>query len=190
MNRENEIKRCGWEGSDPLYIAYHDSEWGRPLHDDIKLLEFFVLEQMQAGLSWLTILRKREAFRRAFDGFDPRMVAEYGEEKIDALMRDASIVRNRRKLNAAVNDARLFLNIQREFGSFDKFIWSYVDFEPIIEHPRTLSEVPTTSELSDRISRELKKMGFTFVGSTIIYSFMQAIGMVNDHLEDCSFKMR
>lgn len=177
--------RCEWAGDDPVYIAYHDTEWGRPLHDDRKLFEMLILEGMQAGLSWITILKKRENFRRAFDNFDPVKVAGYGDKKIAALLTDEGIIRNRLKINAAVTNARAFLEIQREFGSFDSFIWSYVDNTPVINKPKTLANVPVSTPLSDRISRDLKKRGFKFVGSTIIYSFMQAIGMVDDHVISC-----
>lgn len=177
--------RCEWAGSDPVYTAYHDKEWGRPLHDDRRLFEMLILEGMQAGLSWITILRKRENFRRAFDGFDPAKVAEYGEKKIAGLLADEGIIRNRLKINAAVTNARAFLEVQREFGSFDSFIWSYVDNTPIVNSPKTLADVPASTPLSDRISRDLKKRGFKFVGSTIVYSFMQAVGMVDDHVISC-----
>lgn len=177
--------RCEWAGSDPVYIAYHDNEWGRPEHDDRKLFEMLILEGMQAGLSWITILKKRENFRRAFDNFDPEKVAEYGDKKIAALLADAGIIRNKLKINAAVANAKAFLEIQREYGSFDKFIWSYVDNTPIINRPKTLADVPASTPLSDRISKDLKKRGFKFVGTTIIYSFMQAVGMVDDHVIGC-----
>lgn len=182
--------RCGWAGNDPVYIAYHDNEWGKPLHDDRRLFEMLILEGMQAGLSWITILKKRENFRRAFDDFDPVKVAGYGEEKITALLTDEGIIRNRLKINAAVTNARAFLEIQREYGSFDSFIWSYVDDTPIVNAPKTLADVPVSTPLSDRISRDLKKRGFKFVGTTIIYSFMQAVGMVDDHVSDCFCRTR
>lgn len=180
--------RCAWAGSDPLYIAYHDNEWGKPLHDDQKLFEFLILEGMQAGLSWITILKKRDAFREAFDNFDPAKVARFDRKKIDELMQNPAIIRNRRKICAAVKNAEHYIEIQSKFGSFDKFIWSYVGNEPIINHPKTIADIPPTSELSDRISRDLKNLGFSFVGSTIVYSFMQAIGMINDHVDGCIFK--
>lgn len=183
-----QINRCAWAGNDPLYVAYHDTEWGKPIHDDRLLFEFLILEGMQAGLSWITILKKREAFRAAFENFEPEMVAGFDQARIEELMQNSAIVRNRRKIESAVKNARHFLEIQKKFGSFDKFIWSYVDGEPIVNHPKTSADVPATSELSDRISRDLKKLGFSFVGSTIIYSFMQATGMVNDHIDDCDFK--
>lgn len=177
--------RCPWCGTDALYTAYHDNEWGRPEHDDRKLFEMLILEGMQAGLSWITILRKRESFREAFDGFDPVKVASYDDTKLAELLANADIIRNRLKINAAVTNAKAFLEIQREFGSFDKFIRSFTDNSPIINRPNVLADVPATSPLSDKISAELKKRGFKFVGSTIIYSFMQAVGMVDDHLVSC-----
>lgn len=181
-----DLHRCEWAGSDPACIAYHDNEWGRPEHDDRKLFEMLILEGMQAGLSWITILKKRENFRRAFDNFDPKKVAKYGDKKIAALLEDAGIIRNRLKINAAVANAKAFLEIQREFGSFDKFIWSYVGNTPIVNRPKTLADVPASTPLSDKISKDLKKRGFKFVGTTIIYSFMQAVGMVDDHVVSCS----
>lgn len=179
------IYRCEWAGSAPVYVAYHDNEWGRPEHDDRKLFEMLILEGMQAGLSWITILKKRENFRRAFDNFDPKKIAGYGDRKIAALLEDPGIIRNKLKINAAVANAKAFLEIQREYGSFDKFIWSYVDNTPIVNRPRTLADVPASTPLSDRISKDLKKRGFRFVGTTIIYSFMQAVGMVDDHVVSC-----
>lgn len=180
-----EKTRCGWCGIDALYTAYHDNEWGVPLHDDRRLFEMLILEGMQAGLSWITILRKRESFRRAFDSFDPKKVAKYGDKKIAELLLNPEIIRNRLKINAAVTNAREFLKIREEFGSFDAFIWGFVGGEPIVNRPKTLAEVPATTPLSDKISAELKRRGFKFVGSTIVYSFMQAVGMVDDHLVSC-----
>lgn len=177
--------RCEWSGTDPIYIAYHDNEWGRPEHDDRKLFEMLILEGMQAGLSWITILHKRENFRKAFDNFDPNKVAKYGDKKIAELLANEGIIRNKLKINAAVANAKAFLEIQREFGSFDKFIWSYVDNTPIVNRPKTLADVPASTPLSDRISKDLKKRGFKFVGTTIIYSFMQAVGIVDDHVVSC-----
>jgi len=174
--------RC-WEGP-PIYTAYHDHEWGRPEHNDQKLYEMLILEGMQAGLSWLTVLNKREAFREAFDGFDPEKVALYDEKKTEALMANAGIIRNRLKIQAAVTNAKKFLEIQKQYGSFDKFIWNYVDNKPIQGHKENEGWVATTP-VSDKISKDLKKLGFKFVGSTIIYSFMQAVGMVNDHFPNC-----
>ncbi len=177
--------RCGWAGNDPVYIVYHDNEWGIPEHDDHKLFEMLILEGMQAGLSWITILRKRENFRAAFDNFDPEKVSAYDETKITELLQNSGIIRNRGKITAAITNAQHFLDIQREYGSFDAFIWNYVDNSPIINKFKTLEEVPAKTKLSDKISAELKKRGFKYVGSTIIYSFMQAVGMVNDHIESC-----
>jgi DNA-3-methyladenine glycosylase I len=177
--------RCAWAGTDPLYVAYHDEEWGVPVHDDRKLFEMLTLEGAQAGLSWITILRKREAYRAAFDNFDPAVVAEYGEAKVAALLADAGIVRNRLKITATIRNARAFLAVQAELGSFDAYIWQFVDGTPIQNSWRTMSEIPAKTPLSDAISKDLKKRGFTFVGSTIVYAHMQATGMVNDHVTDC-----
>jgi DNA-3-methyladenine glycosylase I len=172
-------------GDTPIYIDYHDNEWGRPVHDDRKLFEMLILEGAQAGLSWITVLKKREAYREAFDGFDPNKVALYGDKKIEELMANTGIIRNRLKINAAIINAKLFLEIAKQHGSFDSFIWSYVDHTPVIGAWKRFEDVPVTTPISDRISKDLKKMGFKFVGSTIIYSFMQAVGMVNDHLRAC-----
>ena len=172
-------------GHTPLYEDYHDNEWGQPVHDDNKLFEMLILEGAQAGLSWETVLKKREAYREAFDGFDPRKVALYDDAKIAELMANAGIIRNRLKVNAAVINARLFLALADKYGSFDRFIWAYVDNEPIVGHWESFEDMPVTTPVSDRISKDLKKMGFKFVGPTIIYSFMQAVGMVNDHLKPC-----
>lgn len=180
-----ELRRCEWAGDDPLYIAYHDTEWGKPLHDDGRLFEMLVLEGMQAGLSWITILRKREAFRAALDGFDPRKAALYTDEKIEALMNDPGIVRNRRKIHSVVQNAQAFLKVQAEFGSFDSFLWRYVDGVPIVNHWERPEDMPAPTPLSCRISRDLKQRGFTFVGPTIVYSLMQAVGMVDDHMVWC-----
>ena len=178
-----ELKRCRWaDPASEIYIAYHDQEWGRPEHDDRKLFEMLILEGFQAGLSWLTILKKRETFRRAFDGFDPAVVAGYGPEKLEALMTDPGIVRNSRKIRAAVQNARVFLDIQKEFGSFDSYLWGFTDGQVILN---TDDEVRASSELSDRISADLKRRGMNFVGSVIIYSFLQAVGVVNDHEAGC-----
>jgi DNA-3-methyladenine glycosylase I len=177
--------RCTWAGSDPLYLAYHDEEWGVPLHDDQRLFEMLILEGAQAGLSWITILRKREAYRKAFDGFAPRRVARYGPERIARLLANDGIVRNRLKLEGAVRNAKAFLDVQREFGSFDAYIWQFVGGRPKQNARRAMKEVPASTPESDAMSRDLKKRGFTFVGSTICYAFMQATGMVNDHVVDC-----
>jgi DNA-3-methyladenine glycosylase I len=184
-----ELKRCGWSDSvslrDPLMIEYHDTEWGVPLHDDGKLFEFLILEGMQAGLSWATILKKRENFRKAFDGFDPSIVAKYGEREKKRLLADEGIIRNRLKIEAAVNNAERFLEVRKEFGSFDRYIWGFVGGKPIRNKFRALRELPATSPESDRISKDMKQRGFKFVGSTIIYAHMQATGMVNDHVVTC-----
>lgn len=184
LRGENRI-RCAWCGDDPLYQAYHDHEWGVPVHDDRLLFEFLILEGAQAGLSWLTILRKREAYRRAFDGFDAARIARYDEGKRAALLADPGIVRNRLKIDAAMVNARAFLAVQEQYGSFDAYVWRFVGGEPRINAPRSLQEVPAHSAESDALSKDLAKRGFKFVGSTICYAFMQAVGMVNDHTTDC-----
>ena len=179
-------RRCAWAGSDPLYLAYHDNEWGVPLHDDRRLFEMLILEGAQAGLSWITILRKRNAYQKAFDGFDPRKVARYRPDRIERLMKNDGIVRNRLKVEGGGQECSGVLsNVQREFGSFDSYIWQFVGGVPKLNAPRTLKDVPATTPESDAMSRDLKKRGFTFVGSTICYAFMQATGMVNDHVVDC-----
>jgi len=172
-------------GNTPLYEDYHDNEWGRPVHDDNKLFEMLILEGAQAGLSWETVLKKREAYREAFDGFDPRKVALYDDAKKAELMANPGIIRNRLKINAAVINAKLFLEVAEKHGSFDKFIWTYVDNKQIVGHWKKFEDMPLTTSISDKISKDLKNMGFKFVGSTIIYSFMQAVGVVNDHLKSC-----
>lgn len=177
--------RCSWAGNIPVYIDYHDNEWGRPVHDDNRLFEMLVLEGMQAGLNWITVLKKREAFREAFDGFDPGKVSIYDEAKIQKLLSNKGIIRNRLKVNAVVTNAKAFLEVQEKHGSFNKFIWTYVDHTPIRNCWNKMEEIPATTLLSDQINNDLKKMGFKFVGSTIIYAFMQATGMVNDHLTNC-----
>jgi DNA-3-methyladenine glycosylase I len=178
-------KRCNWTNNNPLMIKYHDEEWGVPLHDDRKLFEFFVLEGFQAGLSWQIVLNKREGFRKAFDHFDPVFVAGYNERKIEELIQDASIIRNKMKIIACVNNARRYLEVQKDFGSFDNYIWKFVDYKPVINHFTDMKELPAKTPLSDEISADLKKRGFKFVGSTVIYAHMQATGMVNDHLTFC-----
>ncbi len=183
-NRNKKI-RCTWAGDDPLYIDYHDNEWGRPVHNDNKLFEMLILEGMQAGLSWITILRKREAYRIAFDQFHIDKILMYDHTKIEELMQNAGIIRNRLKINSVITNAKAFRQVQEEFGSFDAFLWRYVNGKPIQNHWTTTSEVPATTELSDLISKELKKRGFKFVGSTIVYAYMQAVGLVNDHTVDC-----
>lgn len=177
--------RCAWCGTDSLYVKYHDDEWGVPLHDDRGLFEFLILEGAQAGLSWLTILRKRENYRNAFHGFDPHTVANYSAADVQRLLADPGIVRNRLKIESAIKNARGVLAIQEEFGSFDAFIWRYVHHQPIQNARQSLADVPASTELSDTISKDLKKLGFNFVGSTICYAFMQAVGMVNDHVAGC-----
>ncbi|HKZ85856.1 MAG TPA: DNA-3-methyladenine glycosylase I [Anaerolineae bacterium] len=179
------VNRCPWPADDPRMIEYHDREWGVPVHDDWKLFEFLVLEGMQAGLSWSTILNKRENFRRAFDGFDPKKVARYTAKDVKRLLADAGIVRNRAKIEAAINNAQRFVEIQKEFGSFDRYIWQFVGGKPIRNRFKSLSELPPKTALSDAISKDLKQRGFKFVGSTIVYAHMQATGMVNDHLVSC-----
>jgi DNA-3-methyladenine glycosylase I len=180
------LQRCFWAGSDPLMVAYHDDEWGVPCHDERELFERLMLEGFQAGLSWSTILRKRENFRRAFDGFDPVAVADYGEPEFERLMADAGIVRNRLKVRAATQNARAFLTVQEEHGAFDNYIWGFVDGVPA-RHPdgMTQDSIPASTPLSDAISKDLKRRGFTFVGTTIVYAFMQSIGLVDDHTVDC-----
>jgi len=177
--------RCAWSASDPLYIAYHDTEWGVPIHDDQHLFEFLVLEGAQAGLSWITILRKREAFRRAFDQFDPVKVAAYDNAKIAALMNDPGIIRNRAKIIATIGNAQAFLKVQEEFGSFDAYIWQFVNGKPIQNVWNSLNEIPAKTNESEAMSKDLLKRGFKFVGPTICYAHMQATGMVNDHTTDC-----
>lgn len=177
--------RCPWAGDTPIYIDYHDNEWGRPEHDDRKLFEMLILESMQAGLSWITVLKKREAFREAFDGFDPAKVALYGDAKVQELLENEKIIRNRLKINAAVNNAKVYLEVSAKHGGFDQFIWNYVNYAPIVNHWETTQDIPATTPLSDQISKDLKKMGFKFLGSTTVYAFMQAVGMVNDHLTTC-----
>ena len=179
------LVRCPWAGSDPLYIRYHDREWGVPLHDDRRLFEFLVLEGAQAGLSWLTILRKREAYRRVFDGFDPQRVAAFGPGRTAQLLADAGIVRNRLKINAAVRNARVVLALQEEFGSFDAYLWRFVNGEPRTHRRRSMTEVPAQTPESTALSRDLIRRGGAFFGPTIAYAFMQAVGMVNDHLVGC-----
>ena len=177
--------RCAWAGTDPLYVKYHDEEWGVPLHDDRRLFEMLILEGAQAGLSWITILRKRPAYRKAFDNFDPKKIARYDAKKTRALLADAGIVRNRLKIDSAITNARAFLDVQKEFGSFDAYIWQFVDGTPIDTPRKGMGDIPATTPESDAMSKDLKKRGFRFVGSTICYAFMQAVGMVNDHQVDC-----
>jgi len=178
-------KRCDWPKKDPLYLEYHDIEWGTPLYDDDKLFEFLILETFQAGLSWITILRKRENFRKAFDNFDYQKIANYGDAKFDELLQDAGIIRNKLKIKATISNAVAFIEIQKEFGTFSKYIWGFTGGKPINNKWKSMSEIPANTELSDTISKDLKKRGFKFVGSTVIYAHMQATGMVNDHLVSC-----
>jgi len=185
MTSVNDIIRCAWAGNDPLYQIYHDTEWGVPLHDDRLLFEFLVLEGAQAGLSWITILRKREAYRQAFAAFDPPQVASFNDAKIAELLANPGIVRNRLKIASAIANARAFLAVQEQFGSFDAYLWRFVEGRPLQNMWARIAEVPAKTELSDTLSRDLKRRGFNFVGSTICYAFMQAVGMVNDHTTDC-----
>jgi len=178
-------KRCEWAGTDPLYIAYHDEEWGVPVHDENHLFEFLILEGVQAGLSWITILRKREAYRKAFDRFDPAKVARYDEAKVQTLLENPGIIRNKLKIRAAITNAQAFLRVQDEFGSFDQYIWGFVEGKPWQNQWHSLAETPAYSAQSEVMSKDLKKRGFKFVGPTICYAFMQAAGLVNDHIMDC-----
>ena len=177
--------RCSWCGTDPLYMEYHDTEWGVPVYEDAKIFEFLMLETFQAGLSWITILRKRENFRKAFDNFNYKKIATYTEEKYDSLLQDAGIIRNKLKIKATITNAQLFMELQQEYGSFSKYIWSFTNGKPIKNELNHKSDVPATTALSDALSKDLKKRGFKFVGSTVIYAHMQATGMVNDHATDC-----
>ena len=184
------MNRCDWCKSDELYIKYHDEEWGTPVHDDRKQFEFLVLESAQSGLSWITILKKRENYRSAYDNFEPRKVALYDEKKINELLLNPGIVRNRRKIEASINNARRFLDIQKEFGSFDKYIWGFVNYQPIVNNYRSVTETPATSPLSDAISKDLKRRGFRFLGSVTVYAHMQATGIVDDHIDSCFRKAK
>ncbi len=185
INESSGVARCEWVGTDLLMSAYHDQEWGVPIHDDRILFEFLILEGMQAGLSWMTILRKRENFRAAFDGFDPPKVAQYDQAKFEELMNNPGIIRNRRKIEAATQNARAFLAVQEEFGSFDAYSWQFVGGKPIVNSWTKISQIPAQTEESVVMSKDLKKRGFNFVGPTIVYAHMQATGMVNDHTTDC-----
>lgn len=179
------IKRCGWTLTNPKMIEYHDKEWGVPLHNDRKLFEYIVLDGFQAGLSWNTVINKRKNFRKAFDNFDPTKIAQYNEKKIKELLNDEGIIRNKLKINAAVENARAFLKVKKEFGTFDKYIWQFTGGKTIVNKFKELKELPATSKESDLMSKDLKNRGFKFVGSTICYAFMQAAGMVNDHVVSC-----
>ncbi len=181
----SKVKRCGWATKDPVYIAYHDEEWGVPVHDDRKLFAFLILEGAQAGLSWITILKRRDGYRKAFSDFDPEKVACFSKKKIEKLLQDKGIIRNRLKVNAAVSNARAFLKVQEEFGSFDAYSWRFVGGRQKVNVFKRLDQIPATTKASDAFSKDLKQRGFSFVGSTIIYAHMQAVGMVNDHLVSC-----
>lgn len=183
--QDKPVQRCGWCLSDEIYVRYHDEEWGVPLHDDRRLFEMFCLEGSQAGLSWLTVLKKRENYRRAFDNFDMDKIAAYGPEKVESLLQDAGIIRNRLKVAAFIANARAAIAVREEFGSFDKFIWSFVGGRQVVNRRKTMADIPATSPESDAMSRDMKKRGFKFVGSTICYAFMQAVGMVDDHVDGC-----
>jgi DNA-3-methyladenine glycosylase I len=182
---KNNKQTCSWPKGDPLLLKYHDTEWGVPLHNDKKLFEFLILEGFQAGLSWLTILKKRENFRKAFDKFDFNKVTTYGQRKINSLLKDSGIIRNKLKIESAVTNAKAFIEVRKEFGSFNTYIWKFTDNHPIHNRFESLKEIPARTELSDVISKDLKKRGFKFVGSTIVYAHMQATGMVNDHITSC-----
>ncbi len=177
--------RCGWCGNDALYQNYHDTEWGVPVYDDEKMFEFLILEGFQAGLSWITILKRREGFREAFDNFDYKKIAKYEEKKIQALMQDDRIIKNQLKIRSSVTNALAFMEVQKEFGSFCDYLWSFTNGKVIDNKPKELKNIPAQNELSDKISKDLKKRGFKYVGSTIIYAYLQAIGIVNDHIENC-----
>jgi DNA-3-methyladenine glycosylase I len=179
------MKRCEWCGTDPLYVKYHDEEWGKPVYDDNTLFEFLILETFQAGLSWITVLRKRKNFRKAFDKFNYKKVAKYDEKKVAELMQNEGIIRNGLKIKAAITNAQNFMQIQKEFGSFSNYIWGFVNEKPIVNHVTSMKELPASTPLSDAISKDLKKRGFKFVGSTVMYAHMQATGMVNDHIVGC-----
>ena len=185
MNKPKSIIRCPWGTSDPLYIEYHDNEWGIPVHDDRKLFEMLILEGAQAGLSWITVLRKRENYRKAFDNFDSEKISKYNKRKIEQLLKNEGIIRNKLKINAAIINAKAFLNVKEEFGSFDKYIWQFVGNKSINGKRKSLKEIPASTKESDAMSKDLKKRGFKFTGTTICYAFMQAVGMVNDHVVDC-----
>ena len=178
-------RRCKWAGSDPLYLDYHDNEWGVPVHDDRRLFEMLILEGAQAGLSWITILKKREAYRQAFDNFDPHKVSNYSEARLRQLLKNAGIIRNRLKIQATVQNAKAFLKVVDEFGSFDRYIWKFVGHRSIQNHWKRQQDIPAQTAESDAMTKDLKKRGYKFVGSTICYAFMQAVGMVNDHVIDC-----
>jgi len=177
--------RCAWAGTDPIYVEYHDTEWGVPVRDDRRLFEFLILEGAQAGLSWITILKRREGYREAFDGFEPERVARFSATKIERLLQNPNIIRNRLKVQSAVDNAKAFLKVQEEFGDFATYQWGFVNNRPLVNRHRSMQDVPPRTELSDALSRDLKKRGFSFIGSTIVYAHMQAVGMVNDHVVSC-----
>lgn len=181
----NQITRCSWAGDDPDYIKYHDEEWGTVVYDDKTLFEFLILEGAQAGLSWITILKRRPGYEKAYLGFDPNLVAEFSEEKIEEMLQDTGIVRNKLKVRSSVKNAQVFLDIQKEFGSFNEYLWAYVDGESLINNFDTTENVPVSTELSDRLSKDLKKRGMSFVGTTIMYAYLQSMGVVNDHAKTC-----
>ncbi len=181
-------ERCEWAGNDPIYIKYHDTEWGVPVHDDRQLFEKLSLDGAQAGLSWITILKRVENYKKAFDNFDVKKVAKYDEKKIEELLQNAGIIRNRLKVKSVVSNAKVFIEIQKEFGSFDKYLWGFVNFKTIVNDIKTMKDIPVKSELSDKISADLKKRGMKFVGSVIIYAYIQAVGLVNDHKNSCFCK--
>lgn len=181
----HDLTRCDWCGTDPLYVAYHDMEWGVPIHEDRLLFEFLILEGAQAGLSWLTVLKKRDHYRRRFHQFDPQQVAAMTDDDLESVLLDPGVIRNRLKVHSARRNARVFLDIQQAFGSFNRYWWQWVGDQPILNHFQTITDLPSRTELSDRISKDLKKRGMNFVGSTIIYAMMQATGLVNDHLVTC-----
>jgi len=182
------MSRCPWCGEDEVYVKYHDEEWGNPVHDDKVHFEFLVLESAQSGLSWITILKKRENYRKVYDEFNVKKVTEYSEEKINEMLKNEGIVRNKKKIEASINNAKRFIEIQEEFGSFDKYIWEFVDGTPLINNWKEISEVPAKTELSDHVAKDLKKRGFKFLGSITIYSYMQAVGLVNDHIIGCCYR--
>ena len=177
--------RCDWVSTDELYVKYHDEEWGKPVYDDETIFEFLVLESFQAGLSWITVLKKRENFREAFDQFNYKKIAQYTDDKVEELMQNAGIIRNRLKILATINNAQRFQEVQKEFGSFSNYIWGFVNNKPLVNNFKTIKEVPATTEISDALAKDLKKRGFKFLGSTVVYAHMQATGMVNDHITSC-----
>jgi len=183
--KNGSLIRCPWSTNDEIYIKYHDTEWGKPLRNSQKLFEFLILDGAQAGLSWLTILKRRDGYRRAFDGFDPQIMAGYGQKDINRLLADKGIIRNKLKIESAINNARAYCEMAERKVSFSKWLWNFVDGEPIINHWKTLAQIPTVTPLAEQISKELKGLGFTFVGPTIVYAFIQAAGLVNDHIVDC-----